>query len=231
MRVVITGGATGIGRSCVNALLSNDIDLIYFSSVDAAKELESCRVKTHRVDVTNESAVATFFDSIEPFDVLINNAGGNVSFSPTTEYDKDDWIETFNLNTMSVFLMCKYGIPIINDGGRIINISSISATTGGAPGGMAYAASKAAVNTMTKSLSKELAEKNICVNAIAPGIVWTKQHEKFSSREYYNTLIEKVPMGRDGKPEDIAGVVEFLCSDKSSYITGQVFGVNGGMLM
>lgn len=96
---------------------------------------------------------------------------------------------------------------------------------------MAYAASKAAVNTMTKSLSKELAEKNICVNAIAPGIVWTKQHEKFSSREYYNTLIEKVPMGRDGKPEDIAGVVEFLCSDKSSYITGQVFGVNGGMLM
>ena len=154
-----------------------------------------------------------------------------MSFSPTTEYDKDDWIETFNLNTMSVFLMCKYGIPIINDGGRIINISSISATTGGAPGGMAYAASKAAVNTMTKSLSKELAEKNICVNAIAPGIVWTKQHEKFSSREYYNTLIEKVPMGRDGKPEDIAGVVEFLCSDKSSYITGQVFGVNGGMLM
>ena len=175
--------------------------------------------------------MSTFFSTVGQFDGLINNAGGNISFNQTDKYSKEDWVKTFELNTLSVFLMCKYGIPFIKDGGKIINISSISAKTGGAPGGMAYAASKAAVNCMTKSLAKELASKDICVNAIAPGIVWTQQHEKFSSEEYYDSLIEKVPMGRDGKTEDIANAVKFLCSDKSSYITGQVIGVNGGMLI
>ena len=82
-----------------------------------------------------------------------------------------------------------------------------------------------------KSLAKELSNRNICVNAVSPGIVYTKQHEKFSSKEYYNSLIKKVPLGRDGKTSDISNLVKFLCSDECSYITGQVIEINGGMLM
>ena len=232
MKIIVTGGATGIGKACVNIFdKDTEIDLIYFNSHESAKELENSKIKIHKVDITKEDDVSTFFSTVGQFDGLINNAGGNISFNQTDKYSKEDWVKTFELNTLSVFLMCKYGIPFIKDGGRIINISSISAKTGGAPGGMAYAASKAAVDCMTKSLAKELAPRNICVNAVSPGIVWTKQHEKFSDEKYYKSLIEKVPLGRDGKTEDVAGLVHFLCSDKSSYITGQIFEVNGGMLI
>jgi NAD(P)-dependent dehydrogenase (short-subunit alcohol dehydrogenase family) len=157
--------------------------------------------------------------------------GAKLPLDSTDKYLLEDWNKTYELNTTSVFLMCKYGIPVIKDGGKIINISSISAKSGGAEGGMAYASSKAAVDCMTKSLAKELASRNICVNAVSPGVVYTKQHEKFSSEEYYNSLIEKIPLGRDGKTSDISNLVTFLCSDESNYITGQVIEINGGMLM
>ena len=233
MKVIITGGATGIGKSCVESLSSigMDIELIYFSSYDVAMKLEDDNVNIHKVDVTDEEQVKSFFNTIGSFDILINNAGGNISFNSTDKYLLEDWNKTYELNTTSVFLMCKYGISIIKDGGKIINISSISAKTGGAEGGMAYASSKAAVDCMTKSLAKELSNRNICVNAVSPGIVYTKQHEKFSSKEYYNSLIKKVPLGRDGKISDISNLVKFLCLDESSYITGQVIEINGGMLM
>jgi 3-oxoacyl-[acyl-carrier protein] reductase len=240
VRVIITGGATGIGKSCVECIdlrqhslssIGVNIDIIYFSSHSEAIKLKSDNINIHKVDVTDENQVKYFFDTIGSFDILINNAGGNISFNSTDKYLLEDWNKTYELNTTSVFLMCKYGIPVIKDGGKIINISSISAKSGGAEGGMAYASSKAAVDCMTKSLAKELASRNICVNAVSPGVVYTKQHEKFSSEEYYNSLIEKIPLGRDGKTSDISNLVTFLCSDESNYITGQVIEINGGMLM
>jgi len=234
VKIIITGGATGIGKSCVQTFHENtdvEIHLIYHSSEESAKQLEGKYIKIHKIDVTNETEISNFFDSIGNFDGLINNAGGNISFNQTYEYSTEDWNKTFELNTLSVFLMCKYGIPHINDGGTIVNISSISAKTGGAHGGMAYAASKAAVDCMTKSLAKELAPRNICVNAVSPGIVWTKQHQKFSDKEYYQSLIEKVPLGRDGKPEEIASLIWFLLSHESEYMTGQILEINGGMLV
>ena len=233
MRVIISGGATGIGKSCVESLSSigMGIELIYFSSHVEATKLKNDNVNIHKVDVTDEEQVKYFFNTIGSFDILINNTGGNISFNSTDKYLLEDWNKTYELNTTSVFLMCKYGIPKIQDGGKIINISSISAKTGGAKGGMAYASSKAAIDCMTKSLAKELSSRNICVNSVSPGVVYTKQHEKFSSEEYYNSLIEKIPLGRDGKTSDISNLVTFLCSDKSNYITGQVIEINGGMLM
>ncbi len=233
MRVIITGGATGIGKSCVQSLFFSgmNIDLIYFNSYNEATELENDNVNIHRVDVTDEGEVEYFFHTIDSFDILINNAGGNISFNSTDKYLLNDWNKTYELNTTSVFLMCKYGIPKIKDGGKIINMSSISAKTGGAKGGMAYASSKAAIDCMTKSLAKELSSRNICVNSVSPGVVYTKQHEKFSSEEYYSSLIEKIPLGRDGKTSDISNLVTFLCSDESNYITGQIIEINGGMLM
>ncbi|MAH43864.1 oxidoreductase [archaeon] len=234
LEAIVTGGATGIGKACVESLIERDtkVHLIYHTSEKEAIAYENrSDVQLHKVDVTSEIQVIDFFNQIGSFDILINNAGGNISFATTESYSTDDWKLTFDLNTLSVFLMCKYGIPLIRDGGKIINITSISAKSGGAPGGMAYAASKAAVDCMTKSLARELASRNICVNAISPGIVWTKQHEKFSSKEYYDSLIEKIPLGRDGSTRDISNLAKFLSSSESSYITGQTIEINGGMLM
>ena len=230
---IVTGGATGIGKACVKILSKSGykVLLLYLNSYEEANSLESENIFIHRVDVSDETQVKSFFNLITSFDILVNNAGGNISFKPTSNYEIDDWNKTFELNTLSVFLMCKYGIPLILDGGKIVNVSSISAKSGGAPGGMAYAASKAAVDCMTKSLAKELSNRNICVNSVSPGIVWTKQHEKFSSKKYYDSLVEKVPLGRDGKTTDIANLVKFLVSSNSDYITGQIIEINGGMLM
>jgi len=133
VKIIITGGATGIGKSCVQTFHENtdvEIHLIYHSSEESAKQLEGKYIKIHKIDVTNETEISNFFDSIGNFDGLINNAGGNISFNQTYEYSTEDWNKTFELNTLSVFLMCKYGIPHINDGGTIVNISSISAKTG-----------------------------------------------------------------------------------------------------
>lgn len=236
---IVTGGATGIGKSCVHALQEEGavVILIYNHSEIEALDIERnlLRVDAIKTDVTNEEEIKDLFKYISNtyshVDFLINNAGGNISFFKTNEYPVKDWIETFNRNSLSVFLMCKYAIPLLNDKGKIVNISSISGKTGGAPGGMAYAAAKAAVDSMTKSLAKELAYRKINVNAVSPGVIWTNQHKKFSSKEYYESLIKNIPLGRDGSPNDIAKVVKFLCSDDSSYITGQIIEVNGGQLM
>lgn len=236
---IVTGGATGIGKACVYAFnrLGAKVVLVYFRSKDEAVKISKAlnNVVIRKVDVTDESEVKGLFDFISSefghFDILVNNAGGNISFHKTEEYPTEDWIDTFNLNVLSVFLMCKYAIPLISNGGKIINISSISGKTGGAPGGMAYAAAKASVDCMTKALAKELANRKINVNAVSPGVIRTKQHECFSSKEYYADLIRRIPLRRDGLPEDVANVVAFLCSSDSDYITGQVIEVNGGQFM
>jgi len=233
---LVTGGATGIGKACVYALnnLGAKVILVYFQSKNEAEKIaeELGNIMLRKVDVTNESEVKELFNFVSNdfgyLDILVNNAGGNVSFHKTEEYPTKDWIDTFNLNTLSVFLMCKYAIPLLREGSKIINISSISGKTGGAPGGMAYAAAKASVDCMTKALAKELADRKINVNAVSPGVIRTRQHERFSSKEYYASLIEKIPLRRDGLPDDIANVVAFLCSDASNYITGQIIEVNGG---
>jgi 3-oxoacyl-[acyl-carrier protein] reductase len=236
---LVTGGATGIGKGCVYALnkLGAKVILVYFQSKNETEKIveELGNIVLRKVDVTNESEVKKLFNFVSNdfgyLDILVNNAGGNISFHKTEEYPTKDWIDTFNLNTLSVFLMCKYAIPLIRDGGKIINISSISGKTGGAPGGMAYAAAKASVDCMTKALAKELADKKINVNAVSPGVIRTRQHERFSSKEYYASLIEKIPLGRDGLPSDVANVVAFLCCSDSNYITGQIIEVNGGQYM
>jgi len=236
---IITGGATGIGKSCVYALNEDGakIVLAYFRSKDEAKKIadELDNIVLRQINVIKESEIKKLFDFVSSefggVDILINNAGGNVSFCETEQYSVEDWEHTFNLNTRSIFLMCKYAIPLIREAGKIINISSVSGKTGGAPGGMAYAAAKAAVDCMTKALAKELATRRINVNAVSPGVVRTKQHEHFSSKKYYASLIEQIPLGRDGLPDDIANVVGFLCSDASDYLTGQIIEVNGGQYM
>jgi len=238
--ILITGGASGIGLGIVNKFASNEsmcVILTYNNSKDEAMKISAQKSNVHafEMDVTDPKSVNTTSNELikrfGSIDCIVNNAGGNVAFAATDDYSEKNWDETFNLNCKSVFLVCKNFIPDLNEDGSIINISSISGKSGGAPGGMAYAASKAAVDCMTKSLAKELAPRKIRVNAISPGIVYTNQHRVFSTPEYYQGLVERVPLMRDGKVEDIANLVYFLVSDLGSYITGQNIDVNGGMLM
>jgi len=237
---VVTGGATGIGKGIVEKFVKEGYTVIlcYNSSEDEAIKIsmKHSNIETFQLDITSDVNIEKLSSFIKKnyknrLHCIVNNAGGNVSFAPTHRYTSEDWDKTFDLNCKSIFLMSKYLNPILEKDGSIVNISSISGLSGGAPGGMAYAASKSAVDCMTKSLAKELAYKNINVNSVSPGIVYTNQHKCFSTENYYNTLIEKVPLKRDGKVSDIANLVNFLVSKEGEYITGQIIGINGGMLM
>ena len=115
--------------------------------------------------------------------------------------------------------------------GRIVNITSISARTGGGPGGIAYASAKGALSSFTKGLAKEVAAAGITVNAIAPGIIMTDIHRQFTPPEQMKDLKTRIPLGRLGQPEDIAGAVLYFVSDSASFVTGATIDVNGGMRM
>jgi len=150
------------------------------------------------------------------------------------EVDDDFIDQVFDLNARSVATACRAALPIFSQqkSGCIINVSSISARTGGSPGSSIYSASKAFVSTLTRSLARELADQHIRVNAISPGTIDTAFHEQFSSREKLNKTQETIPMQRLGVAQDCTGTALYLASGSlSGYVTGQVIEINGGQLM
>jgi 3-oxoacyl-[acyl-carrier protein] reductase len=165
-------------------------------------------------------------------DVLVNNAGTLVRRARLEELDEALWDRVMDVNLKSVFLVTQAVVPIMKaqGGGRIVNISSIAARNGGGPGGIAYACSKGGVSTLTRALAKELAEYNIFVNAVAPGVITTPFHDKFSSPEILRD-VSGIPLKRVGSPEDVTGAVLFLASEYASYATGEIIEINGGQLM
>jgi 3-oxoacyl-[acyl-carrier protein] reductase len=247
-RAIVTGGTRGIGRAIVKELASksccgvlfSDVAFIYNSCDECADELQKeinnpmTKILGFKADATSlEQAEATVSEAIEKLggiDILINNAGitrDNLLLR-MTEKDFDDVI---NANLKSVFNYTKAVIKhmIKQRYGRIVNISSVVGIIGN-PGQANYAASKAGVIGFTKSMARELASRNITVNAIAPGYIETDMTSKLSD-EQRKKLTDMIPMSRLGKPEDIAKVVGFLCSQEADYITGQVIAVDGGMTM
>ncbi|MCW8804285.1 MAG: 3-oxoacyl-[acyl-carrier-protein] reductase [Ignavibacteriaceae bacterium] len=247
-RAIVTGGTRGIGRAIVKELASksccgvlfSDVAFIYNSCDECADELQqeidnpATKILAFKADATSlEQAEATVQEAIEKLggvDILINNAGitrDNLLLR-MTEKDFDDVI---NANLKSVFNYTKAVIkPMIKQRyGRIVNIASVVGIIGN-PGQANYAASKAGVIGFTKSMARELASRNITVNAVAPGYIETDMTSKLSD-EQRKKLIDLIPMNRMGKPEDIAKVVGFLCSPEADYITGQVIAVDGGMTM
>ena len=145
----------------------------------------------------------------------------------------DLWQEVLDLNLTSAMVCSKCVIPGMKDKawGRIINISSISAHSGGGPGGSHYAAAKAGMSSLTKSLAKELGPYGITANSIDPGVILTEMHQKFNTPENLEQLRKATPVGHLGRPEDVAGAVLFLASDSGSYVTGATIAVNGGLRM
>ena len=238
----ITGGTRGIGKQIAIKLAKNgfDIALNYRKENEELKntknEIEESGAKCLAVqgDVTSfedsERMVKEIFDHYERIDVLVNNAGITKD-NLFVRMKKEDFEDVINVNLIGTFNVTKNIVPIMmkQKSGRIINISSVVGISGNA-GQANYAASKAGIIGFTKSLAKELGSRNILVNAIAPGFIETQMTDvlKDSVKE---EISKSIPLKRMGKTEDIANLANFLASDESSYITGQVINVDGGMLM
>jgi len=237
---IVTGGAGGIGKAVAKYLAMADAGVI-ISDIDfdekAVKELKSngLNVVAATTDVTKPDDMQLLVEkALQEFgrlDIMVNNAGVN-SLVSVENMSKEEWDRVMDINLWGVFLGCKYSSEPMKrqKSGKIVNISSLNAKAGGMFSGMNYTASKAGVWAITKSFAKLLAPHKINVNAICPGPVDTPFHKNLTEQQR-RTLINSIPWGRLGLPEDIAGAVLFLASDLSDFITGAALDVNGGLLM
>lgn len=239
---LVTGGSRGIGKSIAIALASQGANVIinYTSSEESAAkvvgEIEGLNVKALAVkaNVSNAEEIKSMLEQIEEkfegIDILINNAGVTRD-NLFIRMKEEDWDQVMDINLKGVFLCTKAVVRkmIKQKYGRIINLSSVVGVVGN-PGQANYCASKAGVIGFTKSLAKEIAGKNITVNAIAPGFIETDM-TKVLPENVKESMLEVIPMKKYGKPEDIANLVVFLSSENANYITGQVIHVDGGMAM
>ncbi len=238
---VVTGGARGIGKEICRTFLEEGASVYIFDvneqegnkTVSEFKPVYgSSKVKFLAVDITDEKNVADSIEKIieaeHKIDILVNNAGitrDNLILRMSVE----DWKKVIDINLTGAFICCKYAARYMvkSRSGKIINISSIVGVHGNA-GQSNYSSSKAGIIGLTKTLARELAGRNILVNAIAPGYIKTEMTDKLGDK-VKEKLMEQIPTGRLGSVSDVAKTVLFLASDDSSYITGTVINLDGGM--
>jgi meso-butanediol dehydrogenase/(S,S)-butanediol dehydrogenase/diacetyl reductase len=250
--VLVTGASQGIGEAIALRFANEGADLVLcaneeqiFDVADRARKLGS-RVLDLLMDVSDKAQVASLFkriqDEFSVLDVSVHNAG-IIRIAPLAELSEQDWDEVMDVNCKGVFLCCQQAAQLMipQQRGRIINAASGQARQARAftPH---YAASKAGVIGITQSLALELAPFGISVNAYCPGVISTEMW-KYNDREwgrllggyglgdYFKEAVSRIPLGRPGSPQDVAGLVTFLASDDASYITGQAIHVNGGSIM
>lgn len=238
MRIVlVTGASRGIGRGIAIGLRNKGYTVIanYNKSEKQAMELkEQYDIDIYKADVTNRDEVKAMvqycLDKYGKIDVLVNNAGITKD-TLLMRMKKEDFEEVIDINLVGTFNVTKNVISYMLKArsGRIINISSVVGIAGNA-GQTNYSASKAGIIGFTKSLAKEVASRGILVNAIAPGFIETDMTEVLKD-EIKDEIAKSIPLKRMGTSKDVANVVKFLVSEESSYITGQVINVDGGMLM
>lgn len=237
---VVTGGNRGIGKGIAKGLARAGADIVVIArdvKQDVLNEIKSEGVEAHGVnfDLSNfdeyDALVKKITEEYGNIDILVNNAGVQ-SRHPSVEFPKEDWDFVMDINTSAVFFLCQsVGKQMLASGkGKIINIASMLSFEGGytVP---AYAASKGAVKQFTQSLSNEWAGLGINVNCIAPGYFETDMNTAIIEDETrYNSILERIPAGRWGTPEDLQGVAIFLASNASDYMNGYTIAVDGGYL-
>ena len=236
---LITGGAKGIGAACAKVFADNGLKGLVLVDLDEVKgkalaaELSNiCECIFIKADVSSEQEVADIFSETKRvfgrLDILLNVAG--ISSTKTLfEVDMKSWDRMMDINLKGTFLFGREALKVMMNQkyGRIVSISSISGQVGGIRTSPAYAASKAGIICLTKSMAKVAAKDNVTVNAIAPGLVDTEMTQDPD----FHYSVDEVPMGRVARPEEIADVALLLSSDLSGYVTGQCISVNGGMYM
>ena len=236
-KILITGATGGIGHALVKKFVSLEGDVLAtgtkIEKLDILKK-EFPKINILKFDISDHSKIEEFIENVSSqltgLDVLVNNAGINMD-NLSIRMKDEEWKKVIDVNLGSTFFLCKYAIKkmLKNKYGRIVNITSIVGHTGNL-GQSNYAASKAAIIAMSKSLAIEYAKKNITINCVSPGFIQSKMTDNILE-SIKVVLTSKIPMSRLGTGEDVSNTVAFLSSDSASYITGETIHVNGGMYM
>ncbi len=236
-KILITGASGGIGHALVKKFVSLNANVLATGTktekLDSLKK-EFPNINILKFDISEHSKIEEFVENVYSqlvgLDVLINNAGVNKD-NLSIRMKEDEWKKVIDINLGSTFLLCRSAIKkmLKNKYGRIVNITSIVGHTGNL-GQANYAASKAGIIGMTKSLALEYAKKNITLNCVSPGFIKTRMTENILESVKV-MLTSRIPMSKLGSGEDVANSVAFLSSDEASYITGETIHVNGGMYM
>jgi 3-oxoacyl-[acyl-carrier protein] reductase len=239
---IVTGGGRDIGRSVSVKLAAEGAKVVINyknGEEEANKTLELVKADGGqaiivKADVTNAADIARLVDETrkafgDEIHILVNVAGGLVARKTLQEMDEEFFDCVMNLNLKSVFLAAKAVTPHMQAGASIINFSSIAGRDGGGPGASAYATSKGAVMTFTRSLAKELGPKGIRVNAVAPGMIATSFHDTFSKPEVRANVANATPLKREGQADEVADLVVYLASAEAGFINGANIDINGGL--
>ena len=233
---IITGGAQGFGLAMTERFLDSGANVVIWDIDKLAvektiKKLNNSKLSSVIVDVTNFDQISIEIEKItkqKKIDIFINNAGITGKNSTVWDYPLEEWKKVLDLNLNAVFYCLKAITPhmIENNYGRIVNIASIAGKEGN-PNASAYSASKAGIIGLTKSLGKELANKNIAVNTVTPSAAKTKIFDQMT-KEHIDYMLSKIPRNRFVKVEELASLVTWLVSEENSYTTGAVFDLSGG---
>jgi 3-oxoacyl-[acyl-carrier protein] reductase len=238
---IVTGGARDIGRqaSLKLAAAGAKVCINYHSNAQQADEtlklikdaggeaiiVQGDMTKAADVKKIVDTCVAAYGNSIH---VLVNVAGGLMGRKLLTDLDEEFWDAVINVNLKSAYLVIKEVVPYMTDGGSVINFSSQAARDGGGFGGVAYAASKGGILSLTRGLAKELGPKGIRVNCVSPGMINTNFHNTFTKPEVRKNVAAATPLRREGEAREIGDLVLYLASDASSFINGESVEINGG---
>ncbi|PYV14027.1 MAG: oxidoreductase [Acidobacteria bacterium] len=242
---LVTGASSGIGAATAIALAREGarVAVNYLKNqAGAEKTVEAIRgaggeALAVKADVTRSAEVRAMVESVRNkwgrIDILVNNAGDLLARRTLADMTEDYWDQIMALNLKSVFLCVEavWEEMAARKSGVIVNVTSVAGRNGGGPGAAAYAAAKGGLLTYTKGLAKELAPYGVRVNGIAPGVIWTPYHERYSPPEMFQKYVAQIPLGRAGTAEEVAEVIVFLASPAARYMTGETVEVNGGMWM